>query len=88
VLTEHFDNEVIASEAVFETRDFYLACFLQCMGHVLIDLRAEGRHKVFVFRDGPTRHDEVLGFYSDSTSVRPRSFAATIKDMKGPLYNG
>ena len=29
--------------AAFETRDFYLACFLRCTGYDLIDLRAEGR---------------------------------------------
>ena len=70
-------------EAAFETRDFYLACFLRCTGYDLIDLRAEGRRKVFVFRDRPTRRDDVLAFYGDAASVRPLAFAATIKDMKG-----
>ena len=27
------------SENTFETRDFYLACFLRCTGYKLIDLR-------------------------------------------------
>lgn len=72
----------------FETRDFYLACFLRCSGYDLMDLRPEGRHKVFVFRDRPTRREDVLGFYGDSTRVGPRAFAATIKDMKGLLHNG
>jgi Domain of unknown function (DUF5659) len=36
---------------MFETRDFYLACFLRCAGYELRDLRAEGRRKVFVFQD-------------------------------------
>ena len=88
MLTEQYNNKVVAGETTFETRDFYLACFLQCMGYDLLDLRAEGRHKVFVFRDRPTRRDDVLGFYGDAISVFPRSFAATIKDMKGLLHNG
>jgi hypothetical protein len=74
--------------AAFETRDFYLACFLRCTGYDLIDLRAEGRRKVFVFLDRPTRRDDVLAFYSDTINVRPLAFASTIKDMKGLLYNG
>ena len=37
--------------AAFETRDFYLACFLRCSGYELQGLRAEGPRKVFVFRD-------------------------------------
>jgi len=42
---------VVHDGAAFETRDFYLACFLRCTGYDLIDLRAEGRRKIFVFRD-------------------------------------
>lgn len=77
------DSNTIA----FETRDFYLACFLRCFGYDLMGLRAEGRHKVFVFRDQPSRRDDVMGFYGDAISVRPRSFASAIKDMKGLLHN-
>jgi hypothetical protein len=32
----------------FETRDFYLACFLHCVRYELLDLRAEGTRRVFV----------------------------------------
>jgi hypothetical protein len=52
------DGAALTNEAgslVFETRDFYLACFLRCAGYDLMDLRAEGRRKVFVFRDRRTR---------------------------------
>ena len=72
----------------FETRDFYLACFLRCSGYELQGLRAEGPRKVFIFRDRASRRDDVLAFYGDATSVRPLAFAATIKDMKGLLHNG
>ena len=72
----------------FETRDFYLACFLRCTGYELLDLRAEGRRKVFVFRDRPTRRGDVMAFYGDAISVRPLAFASTIKDMNGLLHNG
>jgi hypothetical protein len=40
-------------EIAFETGDFYLACFLRCIGYDLIDLRAEGRRKVSSFRTAP-----------------------------------
>ncbi len=56
---------VVAREGGFETSDFYLACFLRCTGYELLDLRAEGRRKVFVFRDRPSRRDDVLSFYGD-----------------------
>ena len=72
---------------MFETRDFYLACFLRCTGYDLMTA-AEGRRKVFVFRDRPTRRGDVLAFYGDTISVRPLAFASTIKDMKGLLHNG
>jgi hypothetical protein len=72
---------------VFETRDFYLACFLRCSGYELLDLRAEGRWKVFIFQDRPMRRRDVLSFYGEGGSVRPLAFAATIKDMKALLHN-
>ena len=75
-------------QRAFETRDFYLACFLRCAGYELLDLRAEGRRKVFVFQDRPTRRDDVMAFYGDAATVRPLAFAATIKDMKGLVHNG
>jgi hypothetical protein len=74
--------------ASFETRDFYLACFLRCSGYALQGLRAEGPRKVFIFQDRASRRDDVMAFYGDATSVRPLAFAAAIKDMKGLLHNG
>ena len=79
---------MVRRAVAFETRDFYLACFLRCTGYDLIDMRAEGRRKVFVFRDRPTRRDDVLAFYGDAIVFAPLAFAATIKDMKGLLHNG
>ncbi len=77
------------AEGAFETRDFYLACFLRCAGYELVNLRDEGRRKVFVFRDRPARPTDVMAFYGDATTaVRPLAFASTIKDMKGLLHNG
>jgi hypothetical protein len=76
-----------AGEVRFETRDFYLACFLRCIGYELIDLRSEGRRKVFVFQDRTSRRDDVMAFYRDGGAVRPLAFSATIKDMKALLHN-
>ena len=73
--------------AAFETRDFYLACFLRCGGYELLDLRPEGRRRVFVFRDTDTRRGDVMAFYGDGASVRPLALSSTIKDMKALLHN-
>jgi hypothetical protein len=77
----------VGQEVAFETRDFYLACFLRCTGYDLLHLRTEGRRRVFVFRDRPTRRDDVLAFYGQGAMVPPLAFSATIKDMKALLHN-
>jgi Domain of unknown function (DUF5659) len=87
VSTERAEN-LKRRNATFETRDFYLACYLRCAGYELLDLRDDGRRKVFVFQDRASRRDDVMAFYGDATSVRPSAFAATIKDMNGLLHNG
>ena len=75
------------NKEAFETRDFYLACFLRCTGYALLDLRPEGRRKIFVFQDSPKRQADVLSFYGDNTTVPPLAFSSTIKDMKALLHN-
>jgi hypothetical protein len=87
VSTGQWNKRAVADPTAFETRDFYLSCFPRCTGYDLGDLRAEGRQKVFVFRDRPSRREDVMGFYGDAISVRPLAFASTIKDMKGLLHN-
>ena len=93
MLSKHYtcrSNTVSADgdmSAVYETRDFYLASYLRCTGYELIDLRAEGRRKIFVFRDRPTRREDVLGFYGDAIAVPPLAYSSTIKDMKALLHN-
>jgi Domain of unknown function (DUF5659) len=77
----------LGDDAAFETRDFYLACFLRCSGYPLLDLRSEGNRKVFVFRDRQNRRDDVVSYYGEGGSVRPLAFAAAIKDMKALLHN-
>ncbi len=73
--------------AAFETRDFYLACFLRCVGYELLDLRPEGRRRVFVFRDTAARRGDVMAFFGDGALVRPLAFSSTIRDMKALLHN-
>jgi hypothetical protein len=75
------------NDARFETRDFYLACFLRCSGYELLDLRSDGPRKVFVFRDRPSRRTDVMAFYADGATVRPLAFCSTIKHMKALLHN-
>jgi hypothetical protein len=71
----------------FETRDFYLACYLRCTGYELLDLRAEGRRRIFVFQDCPRRREDVIAFYGETGTVRPLAFATAIRDMKALLHN-
>ncbi len=81
------DSQMKSENGSFETRDFYLACYLRCSGYELLDLRPEGRRRMFVFRDTNTRHCDVMAFYGDSTTVPPLQFSSTIKDMKALLHN-
>ncbi len=71
----------------FETRDFYLACFLRRTKYELVGLRAEGRRKVFIFRDRPSLREDVFSFYGDMAAVPPLAFSNIIKDMKALLHN-
>lgn len=88
ITASHSENVTVAGPPeAYETRDFYLACFLRCQGYELLDLRPEGRRRVFVFRDRKARRDDVMAFYGDQTTIPPLAFSSTIKDMKALLHN-
>src|SRR3954462_8334529 len=73
---------------LYETSDFYLACFLRCSGYELAGLRRDGRRCVFAYRDRPTRHRDLLAFYGDRAAAVPLRFVGAIKDLKAMLHNG
>src|SRR3954471_9561235 len=69
---------------LYETSDFYLACFLRCSGYELAGLRRDGRRCVFAYRDRPTRQRDILAFYGDRAAVVPLRFVGAIKDVPLP----
>ena len=71
----------------FETSDFYLACFLRCIGYELLDLRHEGRRAFFVFEDRLGRPADLIAFFGNKTEVKPLRFVSAIKDLKALLHN-
>lgn len=77
-----------AGEAsVFETSDFYLACYLRCIGYTLDDVRRDGRRMIFVFQDKPGRKADMMAFFGENAEVNPLRFVSAIKDLKTLIHN-
>ena len=74
-------------EDVFETTDFYLACYLRCDGFRLVGMRREGRRSVFRFEDRVDREGVMLAFFNNEGNVRPLAYAAAVKDLKALIHN-
>lgn len=70
----------------FETSDFYLACYLRCIGYALDDVRRSGPRVVFVFCDQPCRAD-LMAFFGNKAEVKPLQFVSAIKDLKALIHN-
>ena len=73
--------------SVFETTDFYLACYLRCAGYRLVGIRREGQRSVFRFEDRADRQDAMLAFFNNEGTVRPLAYSAAIKDLKALIHN-
>lgn len=73
--------------ARYETGDFYLPCFLRCIGYDLQGLRREGRRALFVFADRPSRQADLMGFFGNKAEVKPLQFVSAIKDLKALIHN-
>ena len=72
---------------VFETTDFYLACYLRCDGFRLVGIRREGPRCVFRFENRADRRDVTLAFFNNEGTVRPLAYSAAIKDLKALIHN-
>ena len=60
---DHGPQEAEAEAAeVFETTDFYLACYLRCDGFRLAGIRRDGTRSVFQFEDRTDREAVTLTF--------------------------
>jgi hypothetical protein len=75
------------SQNIFETTDFYLACFLRCDGFRLVGVRRDGPRSVFQFANRADCRAAMLDFFDNEGTVRPLAFAATIKDLKALIHN-
>lgn len=75
-----------SSPSEFETGDFYLACYLRCIGYDLLGMRWEGRRAFFAFEDRPDRPADFIAFFGNRTEVAPLRFVSAIKDLKALLY--
>ena len=72
---------------VFETTDFYLACYLRCDGFRLAGIRRDGTRSVFRFEDRTDREAVTLTFFNNEGSVRPLAYSAAIKDLKALIHS-
>lgn len=71
----------------FETSDFYLACYLRCIGYALGDVRRNGARVVFMFCDQPARRADLMAFFGNTAEVKPLQFVSAIKDLKALIHN-
>ena len=72
---------------VFETTDFYLACYLRCDGFRLAGIRRAGTRSVFQFVDRTDRELVTLSFFNNEGSVHPGGYSATNTDLKAFIHN-
>ncbi len=81
------EHEQASREDVFETTDFYLACYLRFDSYRLVGIRREGSRSVFRFEDRADRQDAMLAFFNNEGTVRPLAYSAAIKDLKALIHN-
>src|SRR3954447_24812881 len=72
---------------LYETSDFYLACFLRCSGYELAGLRRDGGRCTSAYGARRPRQRDILAFYGDRAAVVPLRFVDAIKDIKAMLHN-
>lgn len=71
---------------VYQTSDFYLACYLKCSGCDLVDVQKHGGKVEFFFAEKPMMKSIILGFYNNEGVVPPLAMVDAIKNLKALMY--
>lgn len=73
---------------VFETKDFYLACFLKARGIKLLNANGDKiRDIVFTFQKERDFEEIVNNFYNESELIPAIKFVNAIRDLKALSHN-
>lgn len=81
------ENFIILSDKNYYSNDIDIATTLICKGYELLDITHMGQGKYsFVFKNYPTIHDAVAGFWDNRIEVKPLEFANIRKNLKSRIY--
>ena len=71
----------------FETKDFYLACFLKARDRKLLKATKEGKLATFYFENKDDLKELIANFYNDSEMVSANRLINAIRDLKSLVHN-
>jgi hypothetical protein len=71
----------------YSTTEFYLAVYLKHMGYHIQRVDGDPGRRVFVFRDGEDREDDLIDYFNGEIRVCPYEYTKTIREMKSLLYS-
>ena len=72
---------------IFETRDFYLACFLKTKGLKLVEVIRNGKVAIFYFKSPEKINQIITSLYNGTEKVSAISFINSIRDLKALIHN-
>jgi len=71
----------------FDTRDFYLACFLHTVGIRLSGHSREGSRVTFHFKQTEETENLVDKYFRMDAEVNPIEYSSSIKHLKHVMYD-
>ena len=79
-MTPHTPHAGTKGRAMFRTKDFFLAAFLQARGHRLVDVEDRG---IFGFEASEGLGDDLLRWANnDPVSIRVPAYVNAIRNLK------
>ncbi|MCJ7665537.1 MAG: DUF5659 domain-containing protein [Actinobacteria bacterium] len=71
----------------FNTKDFFLACFLKAKDVRLVKTEKTGNLAHFCFEEDKSLEELITGFYNDRASIFANRFVNAIRDLKALVHN-
>jgi len=67
--------------------DLALSAFLSSIGHEILDVEAEGRKTLFIFKATPQLEQDMLKFFNRHGTVDALTYSEVLRNLKALVLN-
>lgn len=75
------------NQSEYQTKDLYLSVILKSCNIPLIKIESNGRHSIFIFKNGKEIEKIIADYFNNQLRLDPRILFETFKGLKSQAFS-